>query len=79
MPTYKFYRINADGSVIGTADYHCDNDTAAVAHAMEVGGRCAIEIWRDDTKLAHIEGGIFAMDHIKENTGIPDCDPEANP
>ncbi|HUO94187.1 MAG TPA: hypothetical protein VMU22_14775 [Rhizomicrobium sp.] len=75
MPKYTFHRITSGGVPIATTHYECDSDEAALAHAMENAGRCAIEVWRDATKIGHIDGGIMGISAARLGLSIPDCDP----
>ena len=43
---------------------------------MENAGRCAIEIWRGDEKIGHVDGGLSGLHEVTRGLGIPDCDPE---
>ena len=76
MPRYTFYRFTAEGVTVGTSHYECQSDEAALAHAMENAGRCAIEIWRGDEKIGHVDGGLSGLHEVTRGLGIPDCDPE---
>lgn len=77
MPRYTFYRVSSDdGSHIATAHYDCDSDDSALAHGMENAGRCAIEIWRGDKKIAFIDGGVMGIATPRLGLDIPDCGPE---
>ena len=76
MPKYTFHRVRTDGIPIATSHYECECDESALAHAMENAGHYPIEIWRDEKKIAHIDGGIMGISAVRLGLDLPDCDPE---
>ena len=79
MATYTFHRLGPDGTIVATSRFECVSDEAALAHAMENAGHCGIEVWRDEDKIAYLEGGLLGMKGVTKDLGLPDCEPHDKP
>jgi hypothetical protein len=79
LANYTFHRLESDGTVIATSRFDCVSDDAALAHAMEYAGCGAVEVWRDDERIAYIEGGLFGLKGVAKDLGLPDCEPHDKP
>jgi hypothetical protein len=60
MPTYRFYPLDTFGKICGPYSAEvCDDDSAALAWAHELGGASGVEVWQGARLVGRLHGASF--------------------